>query len=391
MIRNRHPWIDRHVASSPDVRLLPLPEILNAIKPSLLVLLLERFSDLQDRLGIETLEESDVEQVVESILASDNNPSDLWHALYLIHEMATPDAMAELLEDESLSRAVGTEPTPADVATLAWIRDAEALERKQSKLIIERPRKFDYFVGKGPAPRHHEAFVDRSKINEVSTYLHNWFLSSKRGGEVWILDVPRGHLIWYIVRHGDLFKRDGAVQSGNFTSVYYRPQRNDIVAYDLERNELRISLMTKAAKAEYRKAWGRVFFDDENYFNECRKFSLEPLRKGPSSLDCGINPVMYQAKLVELRYHWPGRSPETEIHKSKDVFASLDSRDAKIPVNADLVSASFEIKLSHWPICRTITLRPPNILEARRDEDLAFIERWLEDRGFITRPEIMEQ
>ena len=73
--------------------------------------------------------------------------------------------------------------------------------------------------------------------------------------------------VYFLVRHGMPFKREGKIEDGETGSVFYRPEFHDVVIYDIDSNELQIFNKSggKKERAMYLSAFGQVFFKCFNF------------------------------------------------------------------------------------------------------------------------------
>ena len=43
---------------------------------------------------------------------------------------------------------------------------------------------------------------------------------------------PKGDSIWFLVHHGDPFRREGSFDAGQALSVFYWPEKHDVLVYE---------------------------------------------------------------------------------------------------------------------------------------------------------------
>ncbi len=58
---------------------------------------------------------------------------------------------------------------------------------------------------------------------------------------------PEADETWFLVRHGQPFRREGSIVDGESESVFYRPEKFDVLVYSSAASELRINAGTVAA------------------------------------------------------------------------------------------------------------------------------------------------
>ena len=166
--------------------------------------------------------------------------------------------------------------------------------------------------------------------------------------------------------------------------TFFRPEKTDLVIYDLLHNELRISTSTIGELRLYREKFGKHVFGDPERFVYTQKYTLAPLKTdGVGSLQCRDIGGIEWVRLTELEYAWPCAFDHTEKHKASDIFKALEMRRREIETGAEFLHARFAMKLAGEQTPRPVLIQPPNIAEYGRGEESAFIEHWLRLRGFV--------
>lgn len=315
-----------------------------------------------------------------------DTPRDLANALYLIHESATPEVMDALVEDapkHGVSLNGSLNPTPADVAVQVFLQCRELLERKHAEQYLMRPRSFEHFQTTAKKPPKLKSPTDKT-LQSLEHDLDDWFEKKHRGRGSRVFCWPRDDGVWFLVRHGEPYKREGSLENGESSSVLYRPEKHDVVVYDPTIGEIRINARSKGEKELYRTKFGLHLFSDEDFFPGKSKYTLEPLRAdGKASLVCTDMDGMEWVKLREIQYYWGGPQNEVETRRANDYFAALEARGRSIPAKARITRAGFQIKFNDSKTPRSVVIRPSNIAQYTRDADSTLVEKWLTKRGFI--------
>ena len=329
----------------------------------------------------------DYERLVSVLMSpGTDTPKKLIDALYFVHEMSADECMDILLEEaesNGLSLDGKLDPTAADVAVQVFLQDRQLLERKHAEQYLTRPRVFEYFQTQArPIP----TFKEPSWVTLLALEfdLDNWFEKKKRGRGSRVFVYPKGDSIWFLVRHGEPFRREGSLDGDQMSSVFYRPEKHDVLVYESAVGELRMNACNKGEKEIYRKEFGRHVFGNEDFFPGTGKYTLEPLRRdGAVSVVCTDVEGMDWVRLKEVQFLRGGAEREIEIRKAKDLFAALEATGRSMPATAPILRASFHVKFTDAKSPRIVTIRPSNIAQYTRDSDADVVEDWLQKRGFI--------
>ncbi|MCH9647743.1 MAG: hypothetical protein K0U98_05850 [Deltaproteobacteria bacterium] len=318
-----------------------------------------------------------------------DTPDELANALYIVNELSTPEGQEALEGMRGLAGVfleLGPQSTPADVAARCWVHDPRSVEQAFGETRIHQPRSFEYSQCRvwPPLPVKWTR-ESRSGLEEA---LGDWFVERRRGRGVRVLSGERDGEVWFVVRHGDPFRREGSLEEGESKSVLFRPEKYDVLVYDTDSGELRINARSKSEKELYRWAFGEHLFGLQGYFGDCGKYTLEPLREnGPSALVCSDVEGLELVVLKELALFWGGAQGEEEVRRADDLMATYERRGRGIPKRPRLRRAKFAVKFSDGGRPRVVTVVAPNRTLLMRDGDGALVEEWLIRRGFAQRRE----
>jgi len=370
-------------------RFFSQPEILRGIDPENLLSLLADHAAALEVLGLKLPAEAvglDYDRLMSLLMTPDKLPAALREAFYFIHELATEDGMACLLdaaERAGLEIVGQPAPTPGDVAVQVRLKDPELLERTHAEQFLRNPRTFESFAtAVAPVPKHSDPAAAAA---QMKADLDDYFEKKKRGRNTKVFAYVRPDGIWFLVRHGDPFKREGAIdERGESVGVYYWPEKFDVLVVDPTEGELRINARNQGEKKAYRQVFGRHLYGDDGFFGGEDKYTLEPLReKGEDAL----TPVegMEQVVLIEVDFYRGGSFHEREIRKADDVFGAYGARNKAFPDKAPITKACFRVTFSDSETPRTVTIKPPNVAQYTRDADSVIVEKWMKARGFIAK------
>ena len=367
------------------------PEVLRAIAPRRLIAFLEPHRAFFEARGLvfpraPSTGPIDYEALVDLFMDPGAGlPKELLDALFLVDEMATPHGMDALLEDarcSGLPLDEAAEDSPADVAVQVWLLDCRLLESKHAEQFLVRPHSFEcYQTGRAKVPPF--TLPDTTVCGNLERDLDDWFEEKKRGRGTRVFVYPREDGVWFLVRHGEPFKREESLNGPETVSVCYRPLKYDVLVYQPQIGELRVNARSKHEKRLYRTQFGKHFFGDEDFFPGDSKYTLEPLlTRGEAALACVDVPGMEWVRLREAHFFLGGPSNEVQSHRADDVFAAFRSRDGKPPAGR-IIRAVFQVKFTDSKRPRSVTIRPSNIAQYTRDDDAELVEQWLRRRGFI--------
>ncbi len=374
------------------LRRFSCPEILKGVAPQRLIAFLEPQRRFFTSRGFAmpppgSTEELDFKGLIEIFMSPDvKTPKELIDALFFVDEMATTEGMDSLLAEATRQRLKldpGTDHSPADVAVQVWLLDKDLLERKHAEQFLVKPRSFEsYQTDRSPVPPFKPPTA--AQLRNLEQALDDWFEQKQRGRGARVFPYTRDDGVWFLVRHGEPFKREESLDGTEPSSVCYRPSKYDVLVYLPAIGEVRINARSKGEKQLYCAQFGKHLFADENFFPGTNKYTLDPLREsGEASLRCADVKGLEWIKLKEVHLYWGGPQSEVEIRKADDVFAALKGRNRSLPETARLIRAVFQVKFTDSKTPRSVTIRPSNIAQFTRDSDAEQVEEWLDKRGFI--------
>ncbi|MFA7184823.1 MAG: hypothetical protein WC082_08020, partial [Victivallales bacterium] len=216
----------------------------------------------------------------------------MFDALALIDEMSA-DRNFDLLQDEigdkPYSAKLGDNVSAADLALLLWLHEPKKLELLQAKFSGKAPRSFVYFHGES-IKKPTMATPTRHLRQKLARLLNRIFSRRRRGRTVRIVVFEELDEYCFMLRKGEPLTRDSSITpEGDTNTIYYQPERFDIVALRPRISEIRLAIYRKAPwiVEAYRTLFGHVFYGDREYFSGDKVFTLEPLMKdGEKALDC---------------------------------------------------------------------------------------------------------
>lgn len=387
---------DNSSVSTLNLRCFSSPESLRSISPCLLLRLLQPYRgyfeqrdlDLPDPESTAPIAYDDLAEVL--INPDRGTPAALIDALFFVTELATPDGMDSLLgevRDRGLSLEHNVDDAPVDVAIRVWLLEPDILQEKHAEQYLVRPRSFEYYQTDRPTiPSFRLPSPHVRRALEES--LDEWFVEHRRGAGTRVFVYPREHEVWFLVRHGNAFRREGSLDNGEPSSVAYRPLKFDVLVYDQRIGEIRMNAGSVGEKDLYRAQIGKHLFGSEDFFPGDAKYTLDALREdGVASLECDVDGIEWII-LREVQFFWGGQFGEIEIRKASDVFGAFAARDRELPAGCRIFKAVFQVKFADCKSPRSVTIKTSNVAQYTRDHDSVLIEQWLAKRGFIIAREV---
>jgi hypothetical protein len=333
--------------------------------------------------------ELDLEKLAAILLQpTEDVDTELVEALFILHEQSGDDRYEELCRlAEETGVSVGPESSPADIALAIWLKDPMCLRRSHAQILVLKPRSYNYYQSNAASPAEF-ALPSEAKLSTISEKMDVWFASKNRGtgARVFAFDAPEEHKVYFLIRHGMPFKREGKIDNGKSSSVFYRPEFHDVIIYDRANNDLAVfnKSQAKRERAMYVSVLGEELFGDPEYFVSRDRFTLEPLRDhGRDALSVADIDGIDWIKLIELQVQYPSVNGDFQIRRSRDFFAMLAELHEPFPSGGALHAAKFSVKFSGSKEPRTVGLAPPCKANYDRNEDAHLIETWLRKRGYI--------
>jgi hypothetical protein len=365
------------------------PDLLKRIQPANLLPLFDPFRPFLETKAFSLPSSADEEidaTALGSILAQpdEDMPGDLVEALHLISSIGTDDRFDELL-DLAAACEINTdgEVTALDLATQIWLRNPEALERKEHEEFFQKRKSFESF--RAANPEKVLAIKDLpTDLTELEAALDAYFQSKKRGVGCRVIRKDSPGEVRFLVEHGQPCKREPSRKGSRSTSTFFRPEKTDVVIYDAVHNELRINASAFTDVRQYRALFGRYLFGGEDRFVFAEKYTLAPLQtEDLAALNCQDIDGLESVKLWEIEYFWGGAFDHVETHRAAGLFHALTLIQREIEREVQIRKAVFKVKLEGEKKPRTITIKAGNKAGYNRGEESALIEQWLRARGFV--------
>ena len=360
------------------------PEFLRQINPKRLLAFLRKFPQ-----GEAAVNDREIDyDFLSEILASPEPGADtsIFDALAMIDAISNDgnfDLLRRLIENKSYAGKLGDDVTAADLALTIWLYEPELLENVLNWHDRCYPRSFIYFRGL-LVPRRYFVPPKPSLLRRLTRSLNKVFQRKKRGRNIKVTVLDESEEYQFMIRKGEPYSRDSAIkENGSSGSIYYRPERFDLVVLRPKIAELRLAIHRKAPWLieAYRTLFGYVFYGEKEYFSREDVFTLNPLlSEGADTLVCRDVPGIDEVTIVQLKF----RTQHGEIYAfhGPGGLGMLKNLKNDVLTNGEIVSAKFKVRLASSTADRMVTVKDGNMAEFKYDADGEIIEKWLIKRKF---------
>jgi hypothetical protein len=356
----------------------------------------EELTKCKAKLPPETLEDDDYfKQLAEVFFSPKELPPEMTEVLYAVLEMANDhgvDRLTKAAKEKGLPIDWEKKASNLDIVMQVWLADKDTMLEQHSEHRLMGMTSFQYWGTKTP-PADRVAFTPPT--DEVMELLRkavdDWCKENHRGDNT--VSITKHQLdgeLWFLVQHGGTMSRLAEAKGNQKTeTLLYRPGKDDVVVYNIERDEIRIHTSSKGERELYRAEFGQRLRGDAAYFSERKSFVLDPLRNDvEKALSVDGLPEVKKITLLELEMSFGGEFDDRTVRKSDDMVASAAqrSKDGKVikavPDTGNLVRAIFEVEFANSKKPRKVHLRPPDELRLGRHGDLKVVQDWLTKREF---------
>ena len=327
------------------------------------------------------------------LMAPEGLPDRLNEVLFALDEMATEEGQ------ERLERAVAQAGLPLDCppstsaedfALRVWLVSPELLARAHNEQRMLRLSAFEHFgVRPGIQPPVQPVTPDPGQLPALASALDGWFARHRRGQETTRIELhPLWDEFWFLVRHGGTFTRASTVEGSKSDVLYFRPERDDVIVYSPEAEELRINARTRGERELYRAELSRFLRGNDQHFSGRWTYTLEPLRQeGEDALSADGIDGLDRVVLRELEVAWENYQNEVTIRVADDLFHSTSPEGSgPIPRGGRLRRAVFDFQFRDSSKPRSVEIRLPNVLKLGRHCDLRAVHGWTRRNSFRLTP-----
>ncbi len=266
---------------------------------------------------------------------------------------------------------------PADVAVKILLHAPDIALREFDRQALSADRSLVSFRLKPGMP---VLEVSSELIERLKSILAPWFKDNARSAACLVHHLKESDGDGFVIRHGDMLKRVGIFDvDGNHDSHIFRPEQVDVANFNSTTGEWQFSGRGVKVQELYRTVFGTVFHGSPNALAHSKRYSLEPLRDGPSALKCNMLATVQFAELKSLKLELPG-GQQLVINRSP-VFEALDHMAPGLLANARLLEATIAFKLANRRSRVPVKIRPDHDTIQGNTSDPA-IDAWLVERHF---------
>ena len=360
------------------------PGVLSGLKRTSILMLLSPYADYfaargapLDEIGDDSASRSDVVSVITSPVES--TPADLVERLELI-DLISGTQSAINFEDgyqQLVEKLREDGDSTDDLAVKILIHAPDVAWREFDRQAIQAPRSL---VALGVRPGLKFRLPNARRIEHFRELVIPWFKANDRSGICHVHVREESNGVSFVIRHGDPLRRIGVYEEdGKPGSRLLRPERVDVAHYRHLAGEWQISGIGVRLQELYRQAFGTAFHGSANALVHSKRYSLEPLRDGPSCLKCDINSRIQVADLVSLKIELPSGNHVTI--GGGDAFKGILEMNPMLLQTATLLEARINLKIAHRRRLAPVVLNPlcDKVSGIHLDDA---IEPWLKARHF---------
>lgn len=279
--------------------------------------------------------------------------------------------------DQTVRRLREDDDGPADMAVKILLHAPEvALREFNRQMLISDRTLVSFRLKAGMAVFE----VTPELLNRLKTILSPWFKENARSEACIIHHLSETNGEALVIRHGDTLKRVGVLDTGgNRDSHIFRPEQVDVANFNRITGEWQVSGRGVKLQELYREAFGTVFHGTPAALAHSKRYSLEPLRDGPSSLLCNINAAVQFADLRSLSLELHGGQRLTISRPP--VFEALNQIGSGVLAECRLLEATIGFKLVNRRSRLLVKIRPEADTIQGNNFDPS-IDAWLVDHHF---------
>ncbi len=358
-------------------------------KPQYLAPLLAPFSEYFTRQGLDVAHLANTDATDRKLLEvftqpDEDMPGDLLERLYVLDDLADDAGHDRILNEVvQCGEPIGgldSNMTCGEYAIAVYQAKPSVIHACHEKTTHRKIKNYTEYQSASTA-RLTLADARRGKT-ELEQALAKWFDGRNRGMVCEIYVYQEGPEIRFIVTHGQTYRSEGSIDKNLRKSrVAYRPQKHDSIIYDTRTGIVKLNAPAAPEKEEYRRQFGRVFFNDAEHFPPGDIYTLAPMQAAhfELSLPHGID----AAQLCEVWVQIHDEQHILQIAKGYDLLKSAKANAVPNLAVGEIIRAAFRVKYRSGGRARRLDVRPPNIAIYDHDRDGAAAEAFLRANRFM--------
>jgi hypothetical protein len=366
---------------------LARPCVLARIKPASVLLLLEPYAEYFTARGTPLdaiATDPDGLSAVMLTVASpcESTPAEMVERLELLDLLCDTGSCADL-EDGYEALVAGLhqpDDSAEDIAARIIVHAPQVAWREFDRQALRTKRAFQSYA---VPPGTLMAQPDADRIASLERVMRPWFERNRRSGTCHIHVRQTDGSTSFVIRHGDPLRRLSVIaEDGSHDSRILRPERVDVANFRHDTGEWLISGGGRRLQDMYRQAFGLVFHGSAEALTSLHRYSLDPLRRGASSLWCRTGDPIQSAELSFIRVQTPDATRMT-LH-GRNAFQVMRRLGETYLNESGFLEARIDLQIACRRRLVPVVLRPSGSRPAGMQHDEA-VERWLAERGFIAR------
>jgi hypothetical protein len=368
-------------------------ELLEAVRPELLVRFLRPFEQYLAARGVlldgVTAAGAWIARLHEVLNAVDREmPPELQQALVDIADLTTESAHEHVLaiaKNQQLGLfAVNARTTPEDLAFGVYLDHRDLFRSAHARTQSAEVRRFVEFYAKDSTLLSgHLSAGGRSRLGSL---LGAWFRERNRTGFCDVRVSEVGDEVSFVIIHGRPPRNHGAIESDDRrTRVTYVPDKHDVLVFDRRTGRLQVNAQFFREQDFYRRALGRVFWNDDDHFVARPVYTGEPLvEEGAAALDPHGVPGLSEVVLREVKVISNGKDGGVLDWKAHDLGPILDSPLGRYALlYGDVVQFQLAMVLTGRPRAVRVDVQVPNNLSYDRRVGGEVVREYLLESGFM--------
>lgn len=388
-------------AKAPVVRNVVRLSLLEQVSPTYLLRFLQPFAEYLAGRGV-LLAGAEVDhewigrlhQVLNAV--DPEMPSKLEQALLDVADLASDEAHEQIVQlagERQLSLfSPGREMSACDLAFKLYLEHGELFTASHARVQSREARLFVEFHAAARAPM--EGHDSEAKRIVLQDQLARWFGDRNCTDYCEVRVSETDDEVTFLVIHGRTPRSFGVITTDRTRGrASLIPDKQDTLVFDKESCRLSVNARWPAEQDFYRRAVGRVFFDDPEHFKAHEVYTGDPIVEvGERALSPRGILGLLDVRLTRIEVRDGSKPPETLHWSGRDLGPRLGSVKARALLDGNEITRlklALGIEGRRWRLPVTIT--PPNKLDYDRRFGEAIVREFLLVRGFMRLPARQER